>query len=82
MDGPPAGWKHDSEFDGKGTGCGEILIDLRMHFRKQEGGTFVLVTAHDEGAPVEMPAWCRMTGHRLIEAKHPYYLVKVKERSD
>lgn len=81
MNAPPEGWKYDSEFDGKDTGCGEILIDLRMHFRGLPGGTLVLVTARDEGAPVEMPAWCRMTGHTMLDAMHPYYLVRARERS-
>ena len=75
----PPNWKFDSEFDGKDTGCGEILIDLRMHFRAQPPGSHVLIIAHDAGAPIEMPAWCRLTGHRLIEARHPYYLVQVRQ---
>jgi tRNA 2-thiouridine synthesizing protein A len=79
MGGPPAVWTYDSEFDGKETSCGEILIDLRMHFRAQRGGSIVLVIAHDAGAPIEMLAWCRLTGHRLIDSRHPYYLVQVKE---
>lgn len=81
MSGVPRDWSYDSVFDGKDTGCGEILIDLRMHFRDLGGGSFVLVTAHDEGAPVQLPAWCRLTGHRLVDARHPHYLIQVKERS-
>lgn len=82
MNAPPSEWEYGSEFDGKETGCGEILIDLRLHFRDLPAGTLVLVTARDEGAPLEMPAWCRMTGHTMVDEAHPFYLVRVRERSE
>ncbi len=71
-------WPHDSVFDGGERGCGDLLFDLRLHFRSLPAGARVLIVALDEGAPVEIPAWCRVTGHRLTEAQHPYYLAEVK----
>jgi TusA-related sulfurtransferase len=36
----------------------------------------VLVVAASPGAPMELPTWCRLTGHRLLEAAHPHYLIE------
>ncbi|MDM7915840.1 MAG: sulfurtransferase TusA family protein [Candidatus Eisenbacteria bacterium] len=74
----PSDWRPDSRFDGRDTGCGEILIDLRIHFRPLPPGARVAILARDPGAPVEMRAWCRVTGHELLDARHPFYLVRVR----
>lgn len=75
----PAGWRVDRRFDGGETGCGELLLDLRLFFRPLPAGTRVAILAKDEGSPVEIPAWCRVTGHRLVAAEYPYYLAAVRE---
>jgi tRNA 2-thiouridine synthesizing protein A len=36
------------------------------------------VTALDRGAPQDMPAWCELTGHQLVRAEHPEYLIRRK----
>jgi tRNA 2-thiouridine synthesizing protein A len=74
----PADWEPSSRFDGGSTGCGEMIIDLRMHFRKLGPGSLVAILAEDEGAPIEIPAWCRTTGHALVGWSHPFYLVRVR----
>jgi len=74
--GVPSDWAWEAAFDGGELGCGELLIDLRLFVGPLRGGTRVLVTARDAGAPVEMPAWCRLTSHRLLGAAHPHYLVE------
>lgn len=78
--GLPSDWNPESRFDGGDTGCGEMILDLRTHFRKLPPGTRVAIHALDEGAPVEIPAWCRVTGNEFLEARHPYYLTKVKSK--
>jgi tRNA 2-thiouridine synthesizing protein A len=77
----PRDWSYDDTYDGSGSGCGEILIDLRMRFRALSGGSRVLVNNPDGGAPIEMPAWCRLSGNLLLAASHPYYLIQVKPRN-
>ena len=77
-EGLPAGWEADSRFDGGEEGCGEVLLDLRLHARSLEPGSRLAILARDPGAPIEIPAWCRVTGNALLEARHPFYLVKVK----
>lgn len=67
---------NEIDFDGGTTGCGELLLDLLLYMKRQAPGTEVTVRALDPGAPLEIPAWCRMTQHELIEAKHPFYLLR------
>ncbi len=75
----PGDWRADRRFDGGDTGCGELLLDLRVYCRALAPGTRVAILAKDEGSPVEIPAWCRLTGHRLVAAAHPYYLAVIRE---
>ena len=36
----------------------------------------IKVIALDPGAPADMPAWCRLTGHTLLHEEHPVYLIE------
>jgi tRNA 2-thiouridine synthesizing protein A len=74
--GVPAEWAWQAAFDGGELGCGELLLELRGFVTPLAAGTRVLVTARDPGAPIEMPAWCRLTRHRLLAERHPFYLVE------
>lgn len=61
------GWPEaDLTLDGGEAGCGELLIEMWLAIRKlPEGGLMALITV-DPGAPEDIPAWCRMTGHSLL----------------
>lgn len=63
-------------FDGGETGCGELLLDLLLFMKNQPGETIVKVRALDPGAPLEIPAWCRLTKNELIDSRHPIYKIK------
>lgn len=65
-------------FDGGDKECGELLLELRLYFDSLPAGTTVQVTARDPGAYIDLPAWCRLVGHRLLERDHPTYLIKKK----
>lgn len=69
-------WDTSETFDGGETGCGELLLDLRLRFQKLPAGSQIAVRALDEGAPNEIPAWCRLMKHHLVEARHPFYLIE------
>lgn len=75
-------WKYDSEFNGYDLGCGELSLDLNIHFKSLAPDARVLVISGDPGARVDIPAWCRLTGHKLLEAKPPYYLILKKVTSE
>jgi tRNA 2-thiouridine synthesizing protein A len=69
----------DSEWDAGDMGCGELVMELRIRLRPQPPGHVLKLTARDPGALEDLPAWCRLTGHRLLHADHPVYLVQRKE---
>jgi TusA-related sulfurtransferase len=72
------GWEFDDEFDGGEETCGRVIVNLYLYTRDQEPGRRLLVISRDPGAPVELPAWCRMTKNELSEMHHPYYLITLK----
>ncbi len=60
--------------------CGDLVLALRLRLGDLPGGAVLLVTARDPAAPEDLPAWCRMTGHRLLRADHPLYFIQRKEQ--
>ena len=66
------------EWDAGHMGCGEVIILLRMRMRKLDPGDVLKLTSLDLGAPEDLPAWCRMTGRRLLRAEHPHYWIEAK----
>lgn len=74
----PPHWEFDDEFDGGEETCGRVIVNLHLYIRDQEPGRRLLVISRDPGAPVELPAWCRMTRNQLTEMLHPYYLITLK----
>ena len=65
-------------WDAGHMGCGEVIILLRKRMRNLHPGDVLKLTSHDLGAPEDLPAWCRMTGRRLLRADHPYYWIEAK----
>jgi len=37
-----------------------------------------MLISKDPAAPVEFPAWCRMTRNTLLDCAHPFYLIELK----
>ncbi|HLX61948.1 MAG TPA: sulfurtransferase TusA family protein [Planctomycetota bacterium] len=73
--------KADAEYDAGPTGCGQLLIDLRMKLKEMPPGAVLKIKAYDSGVPEDLPAWCRLTGHTLLEAAHPdYWIERRKEQ--
>lgn len=67
-------------WDAGEMGCGELLIELKFRFQEMEPGSIIELTALDPGAKEDMPAWCRLTGHRLLSADHPQYRIENRQR--
>jgi hypothetical protein len=44
-------------------------------------GSLMELVARDPGAPDDLPAWCRLTGHALIEARPPSYVIRRREEA-
>ena len=69
----------DAEWDAGGLGCGDLVIELRGRIRALRAGQVLKLTATDPGAPEDLPAWCRLTGHRLVAVRHPEYWIRRKD---
>ncbi|MEU8139562.1 sulfurtransferase TusA family protein [Streptodolium elevatio] len=52
--------------DGTGMLCVVLLLHLRRRIEHLPPGTLVHVTATDPAAPLDLPAWCHMTGHTYL----------------
>ena len=55
----------DTEWDAGDLGCGELVLELRTRLSAMRPGQVLRLIARDPGAPQDLPAWCRMTGHTL-----------------
>lgn len=66
-------------WDAGDLGCGELILELRLRMRQLTSGQVLCLTARDPGAPADIPAWCRMTGNRLLHtnpATHLYCIAR------
>lgn len=63
LDAPP----FHADWDAGHLGCGELVLELRLRMRQLDSGQTMRLTARDLGAPADIPAWCRMTGHHLLQ---------------
>ena len=57
------------------AGCGSLAVGLKRQMATIGPGEVLEVMASNEGAPADIPSWCRVTGHKLIEADHPVYVL-------
>jgi len=69
----------DAEWNAGDLGCGDLVLALRSRMEALAPGQILKLTALDPGAPADIPAWCRMTGHALVHQQHPVYLIRRKE---
>jgi tRNA 2-thiouridine synthesizing protein A len=68
-------------WDAGGLGCGELVLELRGHLAGLPPGSLFELIATDAGAVEDLPSWCRMTGHALVMAEHPRYLIRTRASS-
>lgn len=66
-------------WDAGETGCGQLVFELHLRLNRMKPGESLELITADPGAPTDLPAWCRMTGHTLVSANHPVYLIRKKE---
>lgn len=73
-------------FDMGDEGCGEMAMSLRKEMLALTAGDEVRVLSRDAGAPEDVPAWCRLTGHTLVTSRtlpdgrtHEFILRKGRE---
>jgi tRNA 2-thiouridine synthesizing protein A len=69
----------DAVWDAGDLACGDLVLHLRRRMEAMRPGQVLRLVALDTGAPADLPAWCRMTGHALMAAEPPVYLIRRKE---
>jgi tRNA 2-thiouridine synthesizing protein A len=69
----------DVVWDAGDLACGDLLLKLRGRIEAMRPGEVLRLVARDSGAPADLPAWCRLTGHTLVAAEPPEYLIRRKE---
>ena len=72
--------------DGAGLRCARLLILLRNRVVTTAPGTVVHLVTSDPVAPIDLPAWCHLTGHDYLGPVPavrgvPTYGVGVAERA-
>ncbi len=67
--------------DGGDLACGELLMLVYRQVRAEPPGSMVGIITTDPAAPIDIPAWCHLTGHhyRGFSQEHPdaTYLVEL-----
>jgi tRNA 2-thiouridine synthesizing protein A len=69
----------DVVWDAGDLACGDLVLQLRVRMQELRPGQVLSLVALDPGAPADLPAWCRLTGHTLLSSQHPVYLIRRKE---
>lgn len=59
----------DHIYDAGPTGCGELIMNLFITMKKLNSGQIIEVISYDPGAREDIPAWCRMQKHTLLDRK-------------
>ncbi|MEU3607834.1 sulfurtransferase TusA family protein [Streptomyces sp. NPDC035033] len=70
----------DVTVDGTGLLCVTLLLRLRTRIATAAPGTVVHVLATDPAAPLDLPAWCHMTGHEYlgpVPGDRPVYALRL-----
>ena len=70
----------DAEWNAGDLGCGELVLELWGRMQGLAPGGVLRLIARDPGAPADIPAWCRLTGHVLVSDVPPVYLIRRKEQ--
>lgn len=70
----------DIIYDAGPTGCGELIMNLFLTMKKMAKGEIIEVISYDPGAREDIPAWCRMQNHILLQRKdlgsNSYYYIE------
>ncbi|MET8311861.1 sulfurtransferase TusA family protein [Micromonospora sp. NPDC005173] len=67
--------------DGGDRRCVQLLLELRRLTLQVPAGTVVHLIATDPAAPLDLPAWCHLTGHTYLgplpATTRPTYAIQV-----
>ena len=63
-------------WDTGAIGCGQLASELRRRVNRLAPGERLEVLSRDPGSATDLPAWCRMTGHVLVSAAPPLFVIE------
>ena len=67
-------------YDAGPTGCGELIMNLFLNMKKMNSGEIIEVISYDPGAREDIPAWCRLQKHHLLQrddvGNNSHYFIK------
>jgi tRNA 2-thiouridine synthesizing protein A len=66
-------------WDAGELGCSRLIFELRERVARLAPGEDLKFIALDPGAPIDLPAWCGMTGHELVSNEHSVYVIRRKQ---
>ncbi len=68
--------------DGGDRRCVQLLLELRALTLTAPAGTVIHLIATDPAAPLDLPAWCHLTGHRYLgpvpDIDRPTYAMQIR----
>jgi tRNA 2-thiouridine synthesizing protein A len=74
-----SGFDADAFYDAGDKGCGEgPLDDIALLMRRLSPGQTLEIRATEPSVAVDLPAWCRLTGHTMVHVAGDRYLVRRK----
>lgn len=63
--------------------CGDLVMAILKSLRPLRPGDVMEIRAMDPAAPIDIPAWCRLTGHTLVAGPcgldNAHYFIQKKE---
>ncbi|MGH7264240.1 MAG: sulfurtransferase TusA family protein [Candidatus Rokuibacteriota bacterium] len=65
--------------DGGDRSCGELILALKRAIDRLHAGEVLKLVCRDPGAREDLPAWCRITGHRLLWGDGSTFYIQRKE---
>ena len=69
----------DQFYDAGDKGCGDgPMDDIAGMMHKMSAGQTLEIFATDSAVSADLSAWCRMTGHQLVEQQDNHYLLQHK----
>jgi tRNA 2-thiouridine synthesizing protein A len=69
---------HDT-FDAGDAMCGELVLKLKRRVECLASRQVLKLVTRDPGAKADLPAWCRITGHRLVWSNGTTFYIERKE---
>ena len=61
--------KATSTLDTSGKCCRMPMVETNKKMKSLSAGDILQIIATDPGTQVDIPSWCKRTGHELITAK-------------